>query len=234
MAKKSKLGLIGASGRMGQNFEDLLAESSDFEYFVGISRKKVDAPKHHLSKLKETAQTSEVDVWIDFSTPELIAEVLDLAVKSKTPLVIGTTGFIEKQKELIKKASLKIPVLWSGNMSMGVQIMLRALESFQGLQGYDFQVEEIHHKRKKDAPSGTGIMIKAKLDEVIGQKTPEIVSVRGGGVFGIHKVWAMSEEEVITIEHSALNRAVFARGALSAAKALLKKKPGLYSLKDVL
>lgn len=234
MAKKAKLGLIGASGRMGQSFETLLQDSSDFEYYVGVSRSKVAAPKHHVAQIKNKGPLNDVDVWIDFSSPELIAEVLDLAVKNKRPLVIGTTGFIEKQKELIKKASLKIPILWSGNMSLGVQILLKALDAFQGIDGYDFQVEEIHHKRKKDAPSGTGIMIKTKLDEVVKQKTPEILSVRGGGIFGVHKVWAMSEEEVITIEHSALNRAVFARGALGAAKALLKKKPGLYSMKDVI
>lgn len=234
MAKPAKLGLIGASGRMGQSFENLLKDSKDFEYYIGVSRSKVSAPTHHLSQIKNKGPSADVDVWIDFSSPELIVEVLNLVVKNKTPLVIGTTGFIEKQKELIKKASLKIPILWSGNMSLGVQILLKALEAFQGTEGYDFQVEEIHHKFKKDAPSGTGIMIKTKLDEVVNRKTPEILSVRGGGVFGIHKVWAMSQEEVITLEHSALSRAVFARGALSAAKVLLKSKPGLYTMKDVI
>lgn len=232
--KKIKVGLTGASGRMGQAFQGLLKNSKEFEFFVSIGRTPVEAAQHHQKDFSHAKLMSQVDVWIDFSSPELFSELVACAMKHKTPVVCGTTGFDEKTKKTFAKVAKKIPLLWSGNMSFGIQVVLRALESFSDLANFDFQIEEIHHNKKKDAPSGTGLMLKKKLDQVVQKTTPPILSIRGGGVFGVHKILAMSDEEVITIEHSALNRNVFARGALIAAKALVKKKAGLYSLSDVI
>ena len=119
-------------------------------------------------------------------------------------------------------------------MSLGVAVLNQALELCSQLEGFDFQIEEFHHKRKKDNPSGTAITLQENLEKATERKLPPPIGMRGGGLFGIHKVWAFSEEEALLFEHQALNRAVFARGALKAARWLSQQEPGLYGMKDVL
>ena len=119
-------------------------------------------------------------------------------------------------------------------MSLGVAVLTEALEVFSKISQYDFQIEEFHHNRKKDRPSGTAKSLQEKLEHSVGRKLPEPVSIRGGGIFGVHKVHAMAEEEHLVFEHIALNRAVFARGAVEAAQWLCSKKKGFYSMRDVL
>ncbi|MBX2988074.1 MAG: 4-hydroxy-tetrahydrodipicolinate reductase [Bdellovibrionaceae bacterium] len=208
--KKLKVGLWGASGRMGQEVSRLLADARD----LSLAEKSVD-------------------IWIDFSSPEGFDEILKKAVKAGTPLVSGTTGLSAKQKDALKKAGRKIPVLWASNMSLGVAVLNEAIRLFSRLEGFDFQIEEIHHNRKKDRPSGTALTLQETLREAVGGKIPDVLSMRGGGVFGVHKVWAFSEEEVLMFEHQALNRAVFARGALAAARWLAGRPAGLYHIRDV-
>ena len=222
--KKIKVGLVGASGRMGQEISHLMDKASPYELFLPRgSKDKLDVP-----------EAAQVDVWIDFSTPAVLVEVLKVAKKNKTPVVCGTTGLTDKEKKLLKKYSEHIPVLWASNMSLGVAVLNQALRAFAAIADFDFQVEEIHHKRKKDRPSGTAITIQENLEKVVGKKLPEALSIRGGGVFGEHKIFAMSDEEVITFSHSALSRTVFARGALKAAHWLVGKKPGMYSIQETL
>lgn len=222
--KKLKVGLVGASGRMGKEIAVVLEQSTDCELFYPLLRKeKVDFKK-----------ASKVDVWIDFSTPEAFAGVLELAAKYKTPVVCGTTGFSAKEKTLLKKYSKQFPLLWASNMSMGVAVLNEALKSLSAISNFDFQIEEIHHNRKKDKPSGTAITLQENLTQAVGKKLPDPVAIRGGGVFGVHKIFAMSDEEVLTFEHSALNRTVFAKGAVRAALWLARQKPGLYQIRDVL
>lgn len=112
--------------------------------------------------------------------------------------------------------------------------MRRALTAFAAISQYDFDLEEIHHSQKKDAPSGTAKLLTSDLEKIVGKKLNPAHSIRGGGVAGIHKVWALGPEEVISIEHAALNRRVFARGALEIAKWIVGCKPGLYSMDDFL
>ena len=119
-------------------------------------------------------------------------------------------------------------------MSMGIHILLNALNSLEGSVGFDFQIEEFHHRYKKDKPSGTALLLQNKLATIVGKKLQTPVSIRGGGIFGIHKVWAMAEAETISFEHQALHRQVFARGAVQAAIWLSQQKPGLYSLQNLL
>lgn len=222
--KKIKIGLVGASGRMGQEIGNLMTKDSPYEFFLARGRKdKLDVP-----------EAAKVDVWIDFSTPEALPEVLKIAKKHKKPVVCGTTGLTDKEKKLLKKYSESIPVLWASNMSLGVAVLNRALQVFAAISEFDFQIEEIHHNRKKDRPSGTAITLQENLEKVLGRELPPVVSIRGGGVFGEHKIMAMSDEEVITFEHSALNRTVFARGALKAAQWMVGQKPGYYSIQDTL
>ena len=224
MKRKLKVGLIGSSGRMGQEIEKILSASAKSELFYAPLRQEKFQSK----------KAEQVDVWIDFSQPEAFADNLKMVEKYKAPLVCGTTGFSNKEKALLKKFSSKIPLLWSSNMSLGVAVLNEAIKSFSAITHFDFQIEEIHHNKKKDKPSGTAITLQENLNAVIGKKAPEPLAIRGGGVFGVHKVFALSDEEVLTFEHQALNRTVFARGAVTAAEWLADKKPGLYQMRDVL
>lgn len=221
---KVKIGVIGAAGRMGQEIVRVIEADPKAEvYFSLVRGQKVDDKK-----------ASQVDVWIDFSSIEFFQEVLKLATKHGTPVVCGTTGFGKDQKALLKKYGTKIPLLWSSNMSMGVAVLNEVMKSFSALSDFDFQIEEIHHNKKKDKPSGTALTLQENLEKAVGRKLPEPLAIRGGGVFGDHSVFAISDEEVLRFEHRALNRSVFAKGAVKAAHWLVKQKPGLYSISDVL
>jgi len=222
--KKIKIGLVGAQGRMGQEIAKVISANKACELSVAIGRgDKIDS-----------AKAKDLDVWIDFSAPEVFAEVLKVAEKYKTPVVCGTTGFAAKEKSLLKKYSAKIPLLWASNMSMGVAVLNEALKVFSAIQGFDYQIEEFHHNKKKDKPSGTAITLQENLEKAVGRKLPEPLAIRGGGIYGVHKIYAMSDEEVLMFEHSALNRSVFAKGAVEAAMFLANQKPGLYAIRDVL
>lgn len=222
--KKIKIGLLGATGRMGQEIARLLEDTKGVQLILSVgSKTKVDSDK-----------AQSVDVWIDFSTPEVLEKALQTAVKNKQAYVCGTTGLSEKQKKSLEKAGKQIPVLWSPNMSLGVAVLNEALKVLGGLPRFDFQIEEIHHIHKKDKPSGTALTLQQNLEKAVGRKLPEPLSIRGGGVFGVHKIFALSPEEVITFEHTALNRTVFARGAVQAAQWIAEQKPGFYTMKDCL
>lgn len=222
--KKLKVGVVGAGGRMGKEIIAVLEQNSACDVFYPLLRNdKIDAKR-----------AAQVDVWIDFTSPDALSDVLKMAAKNKTAVVCGTTGFSKKEKSLLQKYSKHIPLLWSSNMSMGVAVLNEALKALSAISHFDFQVEEIHHNRKKDRPSGTAITIQENLEKAVGKKLPDALAIRGGGVFGVHKIFAMSDEEVLTFEHTALNRTVFAKGAVQAAQWLSKQKPGLYSIRDVL
>ncbi|MEK2643705.1 4-hydroxy-tetrahydrodipicolinate reductase [Bdellovibrio sp. BCCA] len=222
--KKIKVGLVGSSGRMGKEIIQVIENNSRCEVFYPFGRNdKWDAKK-----------AKSVDVWIDFSSPDALKDVLKRAAETKTPVVCGTTGFSKKEKDLLEQYAKKIPVLWSSNMSLGVAVLNEALKSLAAISHFDFQIEEIHHNRKKDKPSGTAITLQENLEKAVDKKLPAPLAIRGGGVFGVHKIYSMSDEEVLTFEHSALNRTVFAKGAVQAAEWLVKQKPGLYQIRDVL
>ncbi|AFX99757.1 4-hydroxy-tetrahydrodipicolinate reductase [Bdellovibrio bacteriovorus] len=222
--KKIKIGLMGSAGRMGQEIAGVIKANPRCELvYAPLRAEKWDSKK-----------ANQVDVWIDFTSPEALKDVLKKASEAKTPVVCGTTGFSKKEKELLKTYSKKIPVLWSSNMSLGVAVLNEALKAFSAISHFDFQIEEIHHNRKKDRPSGTAITLQENLEKAVDKKLPEALAIRGGGVFGVHKIFAMSDEEVLTFEHTALNRTVFAKGSVQAAEWLVKQKPGLYQIRDVL
>lgn len=222
--KKIKMGVIGASGRMGQEIIKVIEQHPSCEMFYAVNRtEKYDSKK-----------AKAVQVWIDFSSTEALKQNLQRAAEHKTPFVCCTTGFSKKEKDLLQKYSKTIPVLWSSNMSMGVAVLNEALKVFSSISDFDFQIEEIHHNRKKDRPSGTAITLQENLEKAVGKTLPEALAIRGGGVFGVHKIFAMSDEEVITFEHTALNRTVFAKGAVQAAQWLSSQKPGFYQISDVL
>jgi len=220
---KIKIGVIGASGRMGQEIQTVISRNEQLENFCAVDRNE-----------EPGAKASEVDVWIDFSSPEALSKNLQWAITNQKAFVCGTTGFSQEHYRLLEKAAEKIPVLWASNMSMGVAVLNEALKAFSAIADFDFQIEEIHHNKKKDRPSGTAITLKQNLEKVLNKSVPETLAIRGGGVFGVHKIFAMSDEEVLTFEHTALNRTVFAKGAVKAATWLVEQKPGLYQIRDVL
>lgn len=216
-----KIVLAGSSGRMGVEIRKLVESGKGDTIVAGIGR-------HHLPDIKKA------DVVIDFSQPEFLETVIRFAIEKKIPLVSGTTGLDSKKMNSLKRAAKKIPVLWAPNMSLGVQVVRHMLVTFNNLKNYHFQIDDIHHLHKKDAPSGTALYLEKNLSRHIGRKT-NINSIREGEIFGVHRIIARGPEEKIVIEHEAFNRTVFARGALLCAKWIIKKKKkGFYSMEDVL
>lgn len=214
--KKIKIGLFGKSGKMGQALSQVI--------LLDPSLSVVD---------------KKPDVWIDFSNHENLDHVIKTVSKDPAALICGTTGYSAKEFNKLKKLSTTVPVMWSGNMSFGIQLLLRMLDVLNQVEHCDIQVIEAHHRNKKDAPSGTGLMIQTEIDKITKKNKqkglrPAPLSVRGGGIFGEHEVKIMFDEETLEIKHTALNRLVFAKGAVLAAKAIVSKKPGYYTFSDVL
>ncbi len=230
MAQKRGIWLSGATGRMGGELQKQIELSEGWALIGGVAK---EASGKILSKWPETAPAG-VDVVVDFSLPEAFDEALKWCVRERRPLVSGTTGLSAQQSQKLEEASRTIPVLWASNMSLGIAVLTEMMRLLSYLPEFDFQIEEIHHNRKKDRPSGTAITLQSALRAAVQKEVPEPLSIRGGGVFGVHKVFALSDQEVITLEHTALNRQVFAQGALFAAKWLISQKPGKYQIQDAL
>lgn len=238
MNAEPRIAVVGMSGRMGREILQM-AKDSGLKVTAGVSPTG-QAPESGTESGIVVAKTvgglnpQLFDVVIDFSLPEVTKDVVAWCVKEKKPLVSGVTGLGADEKKSLTTAGASIPVLWSPNMSLGIAVMSRMLAQFSALKGFDFQIEELHHIRKKDRPSGTAILLQDKLKAAVSpQEVPDPLAIRGGGIFGIHKVWAMSEEETITLEHTAMNRRVFARGALKSAVWIFGKAPGVYTLDHV-
>lgn len=175
----------------------------------------------------------DVSVWIDFTSGEGLAELLKATVKTGAPIVSGSTGLSKAQFGLLKAASKKRKIFWASNMSPGLWAFRQAMKGLSSVSNFDFSIEEIHHTQKKDKPSGTAKTLHADLEKISGKKIDTPISLRLGGVFGVHTLLAASSNEMITMQHQALNRTVFAEGALLASDWLVGQKPGLYSMDDL-
>lgn len=227
MSKKSgknvlRIALNGSAGKMGREIQSLADKNNVITFAVENSKQ--------WSKVK----ASEVDVVIDFSSPDGMRKALEWAVAEKKPIVSGTTGFSAADQTHMKKAASKVPVLYSANMSLGIAALSAMMGSLKALSHWDFQIEEAHHGQKKDKPSGTALLLQRSLETAVGRSLPSPHATRGGGIPGIHQVWAMGEDEVLTLQHTAFNRKVFASGALNAARWLFdKNQPGFYDLSDL-
>ena len=254
--KKINLGITGCLGRMGQQ---LIKSSKNLKNFKLVSitenriiNKKISGLK---PQLNSESAFKKVNIIIDFTNPTCTLEVLKIASKLKKRVVIGTTGFSRKEENLIKKYSKKIPILKAGNMSLGINLLMYLTEIASKSLGENFlsKIFEIHHKHKKDYPSGTALMLgrgiaigkKKDFYKLSGKKylnkktfpfTKKINfnSIRKGEVVGNHKVFFSSGKETITLNHEAFDRALYSEGAFTAAKWLMSKKPGLYSMRNVL
>lgn len=232
--KKINLGLIGASGKMGQAIRSCL-KGSGFLPLVAVSSKDCTEFQFCFHNIEDIPKTifKKVDVWIEFSSIETLLDFLKLNKSQKVKIVSGTTGLSNLDFKKLKTFSKNSAVFWSSNMSPGLWALRQSLKAFSQISDFEFSIEETHHLQKKDNPSGTAITLQKDLEKILHKKLKTPIGHRLENVFGVHKITAQSKSEVITVEHTALNRTVFAQGALKAATFLVKKKQGFYSMEDL-
>ena len=254
--KKINLAITGCLGRMGQQLIKSSKSNKSFELVALTENKLINKKIANIKLDTNTDQAfKKTDVIIDFTVPKCTLEILKIASKLKKRVVIGTTGFTQKEEFQIKRYSKKIPILKAGNMSLGVNLLMYLTEITSGSLGDNYlsKIFEVHHKHKKDYPSGTALMLgkgiadgkNKNLYSLIGKKflnkksfpfakKINFNSIRKSEIIGEHEVVFSSGKETITLNHEAFNRALYSDGALTAAKWLTYKKPGLYSMRDVL
>ncbi len=234
-----KLAISGCRGRMGQRITDLAAQDKTFKITALLENK--DHPEAHgtMKDLPISTDASALkgsQVLIEFTTPEATLEHLKACEKFGVRMVIGTTGFTSAQIGVIKKTAKKIPIVFSSNMSVGVNLVFSQLrELAQKTAGrYEVRIVEAHHIHKKDAPSGTAKTLAQIVQEASGKKVEDIQSVRQGEIIGDHDVIFEGPFDTITLRHHAKTRDIFAAGSLVAAKFLARKSKGLFNMEEVL
>jgi len=254
--KKINLAVTGCMGRMGQQIIKSAKSDKDFKLVALTENKRINR-KILGVKLEQNTELAlrKSNLIIDFTIPKCTFQVLKIASKLKKRVVIGTTGFTKKEENLIKNFSKKIPILKAGNMSLGINLLMYLTEITASSLGNKFlsKIFEVHHKHKKDYPSGTALMLgkgialgkKRDFYSLLGKKylnkktfpygnKINFNSIRKGEIIGEHEVKFSSGKEIITLNHEAFDRALYSEGALLAAKWLMTKKPGLYSMRDLM
>ena len=254
--KKINLGISGCMGRMGQQLIKSSRKNKNFNLKTLTENKLLNNKIYGIKPELNTEEAfKKTDILIDFTIPKCTLEVLKIASKLKKKVVIGTTGFNRAQENQIKKYSKKIPILKAGNMSLGVNLLMYLTEIASKSLSEDYlsKIFEVHHKHKKDYPSGTALMLGKGIADGKGKNLYNLIgkkyfnkksfpygkkinfnSLRKGEIIGVHEVKFSSGKEIITLNHEAFDRALYSNGALTAAKWLMKKKPGLYSMRDLL
>lgn len=233
-----KLGIAGVCGRMGRRVFELAIQESDFEVTLALERKGIPMIGKELGKLRISSSPDGlflVDVFVDFTTPEATETNLDYVARYKKALILGTTGLNATQLKKVEEVSGVVPVVFSPNMSVGVNVLFALLPEIAKRLGPDYNIEivEAHHKTKKDAPSGTAKKFAQVLTDITRREIP-IHALRLGDIVGDHTIIFCGKSERIEIKHQAHSRDLFAWGALKAAKWVMGKPPGLYSMQDVL
>ena len=242
--------LGGALGRMGREVT-LAAEAAGIEITGGVDVAYAGQPCAYPVFTDYAQAAVDADVIVDFSRPDALPELLELAVNNKLPVVLCATGYTDVELERILDAAKKIPVLRSANMSLGVNVLMELVSmASRTLEGFDIEIVEKHHRMKADSPSGTALMLYEAARNEKGSETEPVYgrygrtqkrtsseigihAVRGGTVTGEHEVGFYGNGEQVILTHRAENRALFAQGALKAASYLLDKPAGLYSMQDV-
>ena len=254
--KKINLAITGCMGRMGQQLIKSSKKDKAFKIVTLTENKKINKKISGIKpELNSVNSLKRAHVIIDFTVPKCTLEILKIASKQKKKIIIGTTGFSKKEESLIKKFSKKIPILKAGNMSLGVNLLIYLTEIASKSLGKNFlsKIYEVHHRHKKDYPSGTALMLgrgvangkNKEFYSLIGKKylnkksfpyakKINFNSIRKGEVIGEHEVTFSSGKEIVTLNHESFDRALYSEGALAAAKWILNKKPGLYSMRDLL
>lgn len=240
--------LSGCNGKMGRVISQAVAERDDCVVVAGFDLQS--GVKENFPVVADPRQfDGNADVIVDFSNPAFLTRLLAFAVERKIPAVIATTGMNEDQIAQIKAASEQIPVFFTANMSLGVNLLLSLAKKAEAVlsDGFDVEIVEMHHSTKVDAPSGTALMLADGISEVM-KNRPEYVfdrhsrrekrpkdeigihSVRGGTIVGEHEVIFAGKDEVLTLKHSAMSKQIFATGAINAALFITGKDPGLYDM----
>jgi len=234
-----KLAVSGCCGRMGQRISSLSLQDKAFKLSAlleGQARSDTPLEIHKVPVSFNNEAIKGSKVLIEFTTPEATINNLKACVKHKVNMVIGTTGLDKKQIAEIKKASKKIAIVFSSNMSVGVNLVFALIRRAAQVtsQSYDIRLTETHHVHKKDAPSGTAKTMAEIAEYFSKNKVKDIESLREGEVIGDHTISFESPVDLISIHHHAKTRDIFAEGSLVAAKFLAKKKTGLFNMQDVL
>lgn len=247
-----KIIICGYGGKMGQAVLKAAKNDLDCKVVAGVDINPFENSKipvyKNINDVKETA-----DVVIDFSNPSAFESLIDYCKNTKTPVVICTTGLSNEQVEKMKEASEYLPIFYSRNMSLGVNLLAELSKITAKILGSDFDVEiiEKHHNQKIDAPSGTALMLAEEISDEIPSDVGYIYdrtkirkarskneigihSVRGGTIVGDHDVIFAGNKEVVTLSHHAESREIFANGALKAAKFLMSEESGFYTMKDII
>lgn len=243
----------GCNGKMGRVITNLVSQDNDIEIVAGVDAYTgIDNEYPVFTSIKEC--TVKADVIIDFAVTSAIDNLLDYSVSTKTPVVICTTGLSAEQLEKVNEASKKVAVLRSANMSLGINTLMKLLKTATEVlanRGFDIEIVEKHHNQKVDAPSGTALALADCMNQVLDnqydytydrstvrQKRAKneigISAVRGGTIVGEHEVIFAGIDEVIEIKHTAYSKAIFAKGAIDAAKFSKGKEAGLYNMADVI
>lgn len=248
-----KIILRGCNGKMGQVITDLVKEDDKAVIVAGLDRTENQNNGYPVYRSLRECDI-EGDVLIDFSSVHELEETIEVAAERALPIVLCTTGLSEGQISYVHEMSKHIPILRSANMSMGINTILKVLHSITGVladAGFDIEVVERHHNQKIDAPSGTALALADAMKETLSEdyeyvydrstvreaRKPHeigISAVRGGTIVGEHEVIFAGIDEVIEIKHTAYSKAVFAKGAIQAAKFLYNQKPGMYDMSQVI
>ena len=254
--KKINLAVTGCMGRMGQQIIKSAKVNKNFKLVCLTESKKINRKISGIRiELNNEIAFKNANLIIDFTVPKCTFQILKIASKLKKRVVIGTTGFSKKEEDLIKAYSKKIPILKAGNMSLGINLLMYLTEITSSSLGKNFltKIFEIHHKHKKDYPSGTALMLgkgvaigkNQNFFNLVGKKylnkktfpygkKINFNSIRKGEIIGEHEVKFSNGKEIITLNHEAFDRSLYSEGALSAAQWLINKKPGLYSMRDLM
>jgi 4-hydroxy-tetrahydrodipicolinate reductase len=244
--------MSGCNGKMGQVISRLASQSEELRIAAGYDKyTKVINPYPVFDDLEKC--DVRVDVIIDFSNPDALEGLLVYSLKNKIPLIVATTGLSSSQVNKLKEVSEAIPVFFSANMSLGVNLLMDLVKKAAKVLEYSFDIEiiEKHHNQKIDAPSGTALAIADEINSALSEKQEYVYdrhsrrkkrskkeigihAVRGGTIVGDHSVIFSGNDEIIEINHTATSKEIFATGALSAARYLYNKKPGFYNMNDLI
>lgn len=245
-----KIILSGCLGRMGKAISRIADETEGVKIVCGLDKVKGDASYPVYTEYNDL--TADADVIIDFSHPDNLSGLLEFAKKNNLPIVAATTGLSDSQREDLKNAASQIPVFFSANMSLGINLLIRLSKVAAGIleDSFDIEIVESHHNKKIDAPSGTALAIADGIAEALKDKPTYVYdrqsvrrardkkeigihAIRGGTVVGEHEVMFLGNDEIVTLSHSARSRDIFAQGAVSAAKFLAGKPNGYYTMDDL-
>lgn len=245
--------MVGCNGKMGQVISDIVKNDEAATMVAGVDI--YDDGHNDYPVYKKIYEVQEnADVIIDFSNPASLDDILEYAVRNQVPAVMCSTGYSAEEIEKINEASKKVAILRSGNMSLGINTMVKVMKAVTKVlaeAGFDVEIVERHHNQKIDAPSGTAIMLadavnaevnneyeyvydRSQVREKRSKKEIGISAVRGGSIVGEHEIIFAGRDEVLEFKHTAYSKAIFGKGAVQAAKFLKGQKAGMYSMKDVL